>query len=99
MKWKVLVSAPYLQPVLEEYREQLESRGAELLVPNVNERLSEDELLHLVSDIDGVIAGDDQFIGSLAAQSVNQMPGCPTVWNQAYGRERLINISILSHHR
>jgi D-3-phosphoglycerate dehydrogenase len=61
MKWKVLVSAPYLQPVLEEYRDQLESRGAELLVPNVNERLSEDELLQLVGDIDGVIAGDDQF--------------------------------------
>ena len=61
MKWKVLVSAPYLQPVLEEYRGQLESRGAELLVPNVNERLSEEELLQLVGDIDGVIAGDDHF--------------------------------------
>ena len=61
MKWKVLVSAPYLQSVLEDYRGQLESRGADLIVPNVNERLSESELLQLVGDIDGVIAGDDQF--------------------------------------
>lgn len=55
------MSAPYLQSVLEEYRDKLESRGAELLVPSVNERLSEDELLKLVGDIDGVIAGDDHF--------------------------------------
>jgi D-3-phosphoglycerate dehydrogenase len=61
VKWKILVSAPYLQLVLQQYRAQLESRGAELLVPTVNERLSEDELLRLVGDIDGVIAGDDHF--------------------------------------
>lgn len=61
MKWKILVSAPYIQPVLEDYREILESRGAELVVPRVTERLSESELLDLVGDIDGVIAGDDEF--------------------------------------
>ena len=61
MKWKILVSAPYIQPVLDDYRETLESHGAELVVPNVQERLSESELMKLVGDIDGVIAGDDHF--------------------------------------
>ena len=61
MKWRILVSAPYIQPVLNNYRETLESRGAELVVPNVTERLSENELMRLVGDIDGVIAGDDEF--------------------------------------
>lgn len=61
MKWKILISAPYIQPVLDNYRDRLESLGAELIVPDVNERLSENELMNLVGDIDGVIAGDDEF--------------------------------------
>jgi D-3-phosphoglycerate dehydrogenase len=61
MTWKILVSAPYMQLALDEFRDLLESRGAELVVPDVHERLSEDELLELVGDIDGVIAGDDHF--------------------------------------
>lgn len=60
-RWRVLVSAPYLQPVLEDFRGALEARGAELVVPEVHERLSEGELLELVGDIHGVIAGDDHF--------------------------------------
>lgn len=61
MKWRILVSAPYLQPVLEQYRKTFESHDAVLIVPEVHERLSEAQLLDLVGEIDGVIAGDDRF--------------------------------------
>lgn len=61
MSWKILVSAPYMQPVIEQYRPLLEKRGAQLVVPPVNERLSEEELLEWIGDIDGVISGDDAF--------------------------------------
>lgn len=61
IRWRILVSAPYLQSVLDQYRGVLEARGAELVVPEVRERLSEKELLGLVGDIHGVIAGDDHF--------------------------------------
>jgi len=61
MKWKILISAPYMQPVLNDYRDDFESRGAVLVVPDVTERLSEQQLIELVGDIDGVIAGDDEF--------------------------------------
>ncbi len=61
MKWKVLVTAPYMHPVPEKYRQILEGNDIELIVPPVEERLSEEELLHLIGDIDGVISGDDQF--------------------------------------
>ena len=63
MTWKILVSAPYMQPVIEEYRGLLEAGDAqvEVVVPPVQERLSEEELLHWIGDIDGVIAGDDAF--------------------------------------
>lgn len=61
MKWKVLVSAPYMQPVPEKYRKILEENDVELIVPPVKERLSEKELLELIENIDGVISGDDEF--------------------------------------
>ena len=61
MKWKVLISAPYMQPVPEKYRKILEENDVELIIPPVKERLSEEELLDIIEDIDGVISGDDQF--------------------------------------
>ncbi|WP_300156549.1 phosphoglycerate dehydrogenase [Solidesulfovibrio sp.] len=61
MKWKVLVTAPYLQPVLDRFRGELEARGVALVVPPVSERLEEEELLPLMAEIDGVMCGDDRF--------------------------------------
>lgn len=61
MKWRVLISAPYLQPVIDRFRPLLEENGCELVVPLVKERLGEAELLAIIGEIDGVIAGDDAF--------------------------------------
>ncbi|MDT5271256.1 MAG: D-3-phosphoglycerate dehydrogenase / 2-oxoglutarate reductase [Acidobacteriota bacterium] len=61
MSWRVLVSAPYMLPALEEFRPRLEREGVEVVRSDVRERLSEEELLPLVAEIDGVICGDDQF--------------------------------------
>ena len=61
MAWRILITAPYFLPVVEDYRSQLESADLELLLADVHERLSEEELLPLMPDIDGVICGDDQF--------------------------------------
>ena len=61
MTWKVLVSAPYFLPVMETYRQRLVEEGVELIGARVNERLSEDELLGVIKDIDGIICGDDQI--------------------------------------
>jgi D-3-phosphoglycerate dehydrogenase len=61
MTWRVLVSAPYMLPALEEFRPRLEREGVEVFAADVRERLSEEELLPLVADIDGAICGDDQF--------------------------------------
>jgi D-3-phosphoglycerate dehydrogenase len=61
MKWSVLVSAPYMLSVLEEYRPLFEENGIDVLATPVRERLGEDELVPLVHGIDGVICGDDRF--------------------------------------
>ena len=61
MSWRVMVSAPYMQPVLDRFRPIFEEHDIELVVPPVDERLSEEELLRWVGDIDGAICGDDHF--------------------------------------
>lgn len=61
MKFKVLVTAPYMQPVIERFRSRFEDNDCELLVPPVEERCEESDLLPLVGDIDGAICGDDRF--------------------------------------
>ena len=61
MKYKILISAPYLLPVVENYRPLLEDHGCEVIVADVEERLSEAQLLALMGDIDGVVCGDDEF--------------------------------------
>ena len=61
MTWRVLVSAPYFIPVIEEYRPRLADQGVELIPARVKERLSEAELLEVIQDIDGIICGDDRI--------------------------------------
>jgi D-3-phosphoglycerate dehydrogenase len=61
MKWKVLVSAPYMQPVIEQFRETFDQYKIEPITPEVNERMEEEDLLRWVHDIDGAICGDDRF--------------------------------------
>lgn len=57
----VLVSAPYMIPVIEEFRPLLESYGIELLIAPVQERLQEEDLLALAGQFDGAVCGDDRY--------------------------------------
>lgn len=61
MRWKVLVSAPYMQPVIERFRPVFTGHGIEMIIPIVQERLEEADLLKYVGDIDGAVCGDDRF--------------------------------------
>lgn len=61
MTWRVLVSAPYFIPVIEDYRRRLKDQGVELIEAKVRERLSEEELLDVIGDMDGIICGDDRI--------------------------------------
>ena len=61
MRWKVLVTAPYMQPEIDNFRDTLRENNIDIIVPPVKERLEESELLPWIKDIDGVICGDDEF--------------------------------------
>jgi D-3-phosphoglycerate dehydrogenase len=50
-----------MQPVVDDYRSVFEENGIEVVLPLVNERLSEAELLNWIEDVDGAICGDDEF--------------------------------------
>jgi D-3-phosphoglycerate dehydrogenase len=45
MKYKVMISAPYMIPFIERFKPFFESNDIEVIVPEVGERLVEDELL------------------------------------------------------
>ncbi len=57
----ILLSAPYMIPSLDRFRPVLENFGLELIVPAVEERLEEDELLEYAGLFDGAICGDDRY--------------------------------------
>jgi D-3-phosphoglycerate dehydrogenase len=61
MTLRVLITAPYMQPEIERFRPIFTQHDIELVVPNVEERCEEAELLRYIEDIDGAICGDDAF--------------------------------------
>lgn len=60
-KWKILVTAPYMLPVIDSYRDWFEKHNAEFILADVEERFEEDDLIPIIAEFDGVIAGDDRF--------------------------------------
>jgi D-3-phosphoglycerate dehydrogenase len=57
----VLVTAPYMIPFPDRFLPVLQKAGIELIIPQVKERLSEQDLLEYTGHIDGAVSGDDQF--------------------------------------
>lgn len=57
----VLLSAPYMLPFVDRFRPVFEHFDIDLIIPEVHERLSEEELLRFAGAFDGVICGDDRF--------------------------------------
>ena len=57
----VLFTAPYMIPFLDRFRPVLESFGLELIVPDVEERMDEVDLMAYAGQFDGTICGDDRY--------------------------------------
>ncbi len=61
----VLISAPYMLQVLPRFRQAFEHFGLEVLLLEVEERLSEADLLSIAGTFDGAICGDDPFTAAV----------------------------------
>ncbi|MEA3325860.1 MAG: phosphoglycerate dehydrogenase [Chloroflexota bacterium] len=57
----VLISAPYILPEMTRFQSVLESFDLDLIIADVNERLSEEEILAYAGSFDGTICGDDCY--------------------------------------
>jgi D-3-phosphoglycerate dehydrogenase len=57
----ILLSAPYMLPTFERFRPIFEHYGLEVILPEVNERMEENELLAYAGRFDGAICGDDRY--------------------------------------
>lgn len=72
-EYRVLLSAPYMIPVLARFMPVFKQAGVDVIVASVVERLSEDELMSYAGEIDGVICGDDQFSARVLEASVPRL--------------------------
>ena len=59
--YTVLFSAPYMIPELDRFKPVLESYGIKLIVPEVQERMNEEDLLPYAGTFDGAVCGDDRY--------------------------------------
>lgn len=55
------MTAPYMIPFLDRFKPVIEKYGIDLIVPDVQERMEEDDLLKYAGQFDGTICGDDRY--------------------------------------
>jgi phosphoglycerate dehydrogenase-like enzyme len=61
MKYTVLLTAPYMIPLVDRFKPIFDKYGINLIVPDVHERMEEADLLPYAGQFDGAICGDDRY--------------------------------------
>ena len=61
MSLRILITCPPMLKTLDACQERFKLEDMEIIVPEITQQLSEDELCALITDVDGVIAGDDPY--------------------------------------
>ncbi|MBK8428164.1 MAG: dihydrofolate reductase [Lewinellaceae bacterium] len=56
-----LMTAPYMIPFLDRFKPVFAKYGIDLIVPDVEERMEEADLLKFAGQFDGAICGDDRY--------------------------------------
>lgn len=61
MRPQILLTAPYMIPFVERFRPVFEKYNLDLILPEVEERMEEADLLRHAGQFDGTICGDDRY--------------------------------------
>jgi phosphoglycerate dehydrogenase-like enzyme len=61
MTYRILLSAPYMIPFVERFKPVFAHYGLEVVVPDVHERMEEEQILEYAGGFDGTICGDDRY--------------------------------------
>src|SRR5687768_18107819 len=73
MNYTVLLTAPYMIPFVDRFKSVFDHYGIKLVVPDVKERMEEDDLLHYAGQFDGAICGDDRYTARVLEASVPRL--------------------------
>jgi len=57
----ILFTAPYMIPFVDRFKPVFDQYGIDLIVPDVQERMEEADLLKYAGQFDGAICGDDRY--------------------------------------
>ncbi|WP_445148151.1 phosphoglycerate dehydrogenase [Baekduia sp. Peel2402] len=83
---RVLVTCKQMQNVFETFRPRFEAADVEAVLPEIaRQQLSEDELIALIGDFDGIIAGDDP----LSARVLEHAPRLKTIAKWGVGTDAI----------
>lgn len=66
---KVLLTAPYMLMEVEKFHDFFKAHNLDVTITNVIERMSEQELLDIIEDYEGVISGDDAFTRAVLSKA------------------------------
>jgi len=69
----VLFTAPYMIPFLDRFKPVFEKYGIELIVPDVQERMEDEDLLGYAGQFDGAICGDDRYTARVIEECVPRL--------------------------
>ncbi len=61
MTQTILLTAPYMLPFQKRFQPVFDHYGLEVIVPPVQERMEEEDLLRYAGQFDGTICGDDRY--------------------------------------
>lgn len=61
MTYRVLISCPLIMNSIDEYADHFANHDIEYDVADIEQQLTESELLDIIDPYDGVLAGDDEF--------------------------------------
>jgi D-3-phosphoglycerate dehydrogenase len=67
------MTAPYMIPFLDRFKPVFARYGIELIVPDVQERMEEEDLLKYAGQFDGTICGDDRYTPRVIEQCVPRL--------------------------
>ncbi len=71
MTWHVLISAPYMIPVIDRFRPWFAEHDIEITVADVQERLEEADLLPIIAKYHGIVCGDDRITKTVIDAATN----------------------------
>jgi len=69
----ILLSAPYMMDTLDRFIPVLKHYDLEVIIPDVKERLSENEILAYAGKFDGAICGDDRYTSKVIEACVPRL--------------------------